>query len=163
MQLELQIVKTLIRPLFSHEQSDLDLHCFPQIYAFQYLARRPPCDPNSQLIVLTAAKDEDKGLIPVYTPLIPPHLSPGQELLLTVPWRYSRCGVICFMYSKIPVLRPPFVLPKSGLIRDNVIRKVYYLGVEKTGFNSEVILILGGLNSDILLYLCCSIFNFLNV
>ena len=41
-------------------------------------------------------------------------------------------------YSKIPILRPPFGLPKSGLIRE-----------EKTGLNSEVALILGGLNSDI--------------
>ena len=32
----------------------------------------------------------------------------------------------------------------------NIIRK-YHLGLGKTGLNSEVVLILGGLNSDILL------------
>ena len=49
------------------------------------------------------------------------------------------------MYSKIPILRPPFGLLKSGL--------KYHFGLGKTGLNSEAVLILGGLNSDILLYI----------
>ena len=61
-------------------------------------------------------------------------------------------------YSKIPLLRPPFGLPKSGLIREvllilNISYGKYHLEKEKYGLNSEVVLILGGLNSDILLYL----------
>ena len=62
-------------------------------------------------------------------------------------------------YSKIPILRPPFGLLESGLIREvvlisNIISlEKYHLGLGKTSLNSEVVLILGGLNSDILLYL----------
>ena len=63
------------------------------------------------------------------------------------------------MYSKIPLLRPPFGLPKSGLIREVVLisNKIsegkYPLGLGKYGLNSEVVLMLGDLISDILLYL----------
>ena len=66
---------------------------------------------------------------------------------------------ICNLRSKIPIFRPPFGLPKSGLNREVVLilNKIssgkYHLGLGKTGLNSEVVLILGGLNSDILLYL----------
>ena len=62
-------------------------------------------------------------------------------------------------YSKILILRPPLGLPKSGLIREvvlisNIISQgKYHMGLGKTGLNSEVVLILGGLNSDILLLL----------
>ena len=61
--------------------------------------------------------------------------------------------------SKIPILRPPFRLPKSGLIREvvlisNIISKgKYHFGLGKTGLNSEAVIILGRLNSDVLLYL----------
>ena len=63
------------------------------------------------------------------------------------------------MYSKIPILRPPFGLPKSGLISEVVLISnmislgKYHLGLSKASFNSEGVLILGGLNSDILLYI----------
>ena len=62
-------------------------------------------------------------------------------------------------HSRIPVLRPPFGLPKSGLIREvvlisNIISKEkYHFGLGRTGLNSEVVLKLAGLNSDILLYI----------
>ena len=61
-------------------------------------------------------------------------------------------------YSKIPLLIPPFGLPKRGLIREvllilNISYGKYHLEKEKYGLNSEVVLILGGLNSHILLYL----------
>ena len=67
------------------------------------------------------------------------------------------CIYVYEIESKIPILRPPFGLPKSGLIREvvlilNIISEgKYHLGLGKTGLNSEVVLILGGLNSDILL------------
>ena len=63
------------------------------------------------------------------------------------------------IYSKIPILRPPFGLPKSGLISEVVLilntitYGKYDLGLAKTGLNSEVVLILSGLNSEILLYM----------
>ena len=62
-------------------------------------------------------------------------------------------------YSKIPILRPPFGLPKTGLISEVVLISntissgKYHLGLAKTGLNSEVVLISSGLNSKILLYL----------
>ena len=62
-------------------------------------------------------------------------------------------------YSKIPILRPPFGLPKRGLISEVVLiyntisSGKYHLGLAKTGLNSEVVLISSGLNSDILLYI----------
>ena len=52
-------------------------------------------------------------------------------------------------YRKIPLLRPPFGLPKSGLFREVVLilnlisEGKYHLGLGKTGLNSEVVLILG--------------------
>ena len=63
------------------------------------------------------------------------------------------------LYSKIPISRPPFELPISGLICEvvlisNIISKEKYrLGLAKTGLNSEVVLILSGLNCEILLYI----------
>ena len=62
------------------------------------------------------------------------------------------------MYSKIPILRPPYGLSKSGLIREVVLISniislgEYHLGLEKISLNSEMVLISSGLNSDILLY-----------
>ena len=49
------------------------------------------------------------------------------------------------IYSKIPILRPLFGLPKSGLISEVVLisntisYRKYHLGVAKTGLNSEVV------------------------
>ena len=72
--------------------------------------------------------------------------------------RYILNKISDIIYSKIPILRPPFGLPKNGLIREVVLisniilQGKYHLGPRKTGLNSEVVLILGGLNSNILLY-----------
>ena len=66
--------------------------------------------------------------------------------------------MVLTIYSKIPILRPPFGLSKSGPIREvvlilNIISYgKYNLGLEKAGLYSEVVLISSGLNSDILLY-----------
>ena len=62
------------------------------------------------------------------------------------------------MCSKIPILRPPFGPPKSGLISEVILilntisYEKYHLGLAKTGLNSEVVFISSGLNSEILLY-----------
>ena len=62
-----------------------------------------------------------------------------------------------YINSKIPILRPPFGLLKSGLnsevvlLLNTISYEKYHLGLAKIGLNREVVLISGGLNSKILL------------
>ena len=61
-------------------------------------------------------------------------------------------------YSKIPLVRPPFGLPKSGLINELVLiskiksKEWCHFGLAKTGLTGEVVFISSGLKSEILLY-----------
>ena len=96
-----------------------------------------------------------------------------QVLIIRLTSLFIECANIqaACMSSKIPILRPPFGLPKSGLISEVVLITntislgKYHLGLAKIGLNSGVVLIarfycmsvLVILNIQGIMYLCLQV------